>query len=1775
MRTNLATNPAMVATSGLIAARTNLNINPRGVNSFTEYSSVVNQTITPNVTISDHPEGFTTANRVTYTTGSNCGVMLLTPTESGVTYHVQAWVYHETLPTGGTQNFAQAGVQASPAFSFVQGVWKKFTWTYTTSGTAGIGFRVSGQSAGGSFLITGVSVVKSLTAVPYFDALTTTTNRALNPSMEAAGSTTTVRTNYCPNPRPTSTTGFASAAPSHTTFSNGIPAHQSSANGVTTPYIFSPRCTIAVTSGEVFTLSALVEFSSDIKSVDIRAHRRSNNEYFSSGQTISHDPTGLGVHRVSVVFTAPSNIAIDDLDFSIVYYAAGRTVPASGQWARMGEILIEKVGVLMPYFDGSTVRTNLAQNPSVEVNSNGWNNNDGTRYTNARSTTLPLTGTASYMVTRNAASLDSGSSSLWVNGTSSTLTALKVAPGDTLSFSVDVKVENTNRKITTYVAFRNAAGTVLLNTPSTVTNLTNGVTTRVSDIVTAPANTDSVIWVLMTQTQDGSNAVTGERTWYDSLLIEKSAVLLPFIETTSSTIGDFTHSWTGTADSSASIQQAATVDSWTNRWYGSTGGAGVAWRSSGTGMNGGMSFRKLWTKANTGTAQDTGINVIGNVVEGATYTASIYQKSSVDQYITPYIQWLDSGGATLSETAKTASTFTPANVWTRGSVTATAPAGAVSARFVFGPWANATAMPAGATIDYDWAMVEESSVLRQYQDGTAAAPGDHTYAWTGTAHASTSQQRMPSLVIKGTLNAAVGQSTEWAASGTQSMRVVATGNSKDSAAAIPLTMVTGKTYTITATCRLEAAQAGTPDVRARRIQIYHSNTSANSASAPNAAGTTTLSVTFTVTDDTQYQDVRLYNGASAGEGDVWWDNLLIEETDVSKPYFDGSSTPAQDMTHVWSGTANASTSLMRVNLPAGMSNSGNRFGIHSTEWAARGTKSIKVTHSLASSATNNDQFVELQNMISGGLQANKTYTISGTCRTAATLTGTLSSSAMKFLLTVNSVNIPITYSKTKTNTPGASRVVGTFTTGADTNISFFRVMGGASYGNGDVWWDELVLEEGITDGSFFDGSGSVNTNLLSNPGFETDTTGWGGAGAPVGTISRVTTEKYVGTASLRVDCSGAATNQGTFINANRPALVSGMTYTASVWVKGEAGKRIHLEIRELTAAFGLIASTSSSIITATGSWERISVSRQMTTGVWGDMVVRNTDAVAHTFYVDAAMFEQSTSASIDWYSGTGDFTYGWTGTADASTSFQRGVVPVSVTAGNISRYVSTVWSVSGNSLRLTPLDVGGSNSTSANLNVTLTAGKTYTAVATRRLAAPLTGTLNSSYAGKMALIQPSLSTLSSSQLPNVAGAATLTWTFTVDPAAVGHTFRLGHGGGPGSGDVWWDNVLIVEGEYAGNYFDGSTPASGDFTYSWTGTANASTSRESAAGPSMVNTSGSAARAHFLSTDRPAGHSKFVRLVNYSSNLAIGFNPTDCVIASNIQRTDLLWVRSSRSINLKLRYRTPDGAGSVDWGSVALTANEWKQVRAFGKPNIGANAALGPIIEATTGFQPGDTLDIGPHMTVEGTYLGEHIDGTKPLSKWDGTADQSTSVGYPPQLLDLAGKPEFDYTSVGIYTLPGGFTNTEPRTLYTVYNNLLDITDQSVYSIVAYGKSDLSDALSNTYLTLRQQQSSNEGNNLLVRRTGGAGALAPFSRTASNNVACWGINPSGYLFISLNNAAVTTDTVTMDVPNEKVSIVTAGPGGSHIRTIMYRGYHDDATRAAISRYLGNKYGALVV
>lgn len=242
----------------------------------------------------------------------------------------------------------------------------------------------------------------------------------------------------------------------------------------------------------------------------------------------------------------------------------------------------------------------------------------------------------------------------------------------------------------------------------------------------------------------------------------------------------------------------------------------------------------------------------------------------------------------------------------------------------------------------------------------------------------------------------------------------------------------------------------------------------------------------------------------------------------------------------------------------------------------------------------------------------------------------------------------------------------------------------------------------------------VRTNLTANPTFETNVTGWGAVNGGTGAaIAQSTTQAHTGTNSLRYtygDGSTPDSGPGGGITAS-----SGVTYTISAWVYAPTSIASGLKMLAYNTAAG--NTIRGSTVTTVGSWARVSVS--LTTVAAGTLSFAvgkegtSTDT-GKLLYVDSVLVEATTIA-MPFFSGvtaaTGDYTYGWTGTAHASSSQElaANVANYSQNGSGSVRFMSDVRASAGsNSARVQII----TNSMNAGLyqGIALPAG-TYTFIA--------------------------------------------------------------------------------------------------------------------------------------------------------------------------------------------------------------------------------------------------------------------------------------------------------------------------------------------------------------------------------------------------------------------------------------------------------------------------------
>lgn len=152
----------------------------------------------------------------------------------------------------------------------------------------------------------------------------------------------------------------------------------------------------------------------------------------------------------------------------------------------------------------------------------------------------------------------------------------------------------------------------------------------------------------------------------------------------------------------------------------------------------------------------------------------------------------------------------------------------------------------------------------------------------------------------------------------------------------------------------------------------------------------------------------------------------------------------------------------------------------------------------------------------------------------------------------------------------------------------------------------------LNDSSF--GIWEAATNLCTNGGFETNTTGWTAWGAEA-SISRVTTQAKFGSASLEVVVTDLG-NRGTGVKVSLSATT---VYTFSAWVKVPTGATVRLAVYDTPATTQLGGVN----VVGNDDWQRASVTFT-SDGDGGDhnfYIMTFADYNAVTFYIDGVQIE--------------------------------------------------------------------------------------------------------------------------------------------------------------------------------------------------------------------------------------------------------------------------------------------------------------------------------------------------------------------------------------------------------------------------------------------------------------------------------------------------------------------------------------------------------------------------
>lgn len=293
-----------------------------------------------------------------------------------------------------------------------------------------------------------------------------------------------------------------------------------------------------------------------------------------------------------------------------------------------------------------------------------------------------------------------------------------------------------------------------------------------------------------------------------------------------------------------------------------------------------------------------------------------------------------------------------------------------------------------------------------------------------------------------------------------------------------------------------------------------------------------------------------------------------------------------------------------------------------------------------------------------------------------------------------------------------------------------------------------------------------------------------------------------------------------------PLVIGGIyTFSAVVHVPKAQTGTLHANARRIGVETGTATALSGAVPNVPGSYP-VSVTFTATSttehrfalynGSDNDVVSFSNLQVTRTpvampFFHSGSDNSIRTSADVEWQFG------GTATTHDAKYDQVSG-------AGGSNAIVasSTAWTRrGGRSLRVIPNTA--SNASYAQIVLFGLAPGTYTALGHCFVPKAQTGSLNAN-ARSLNVVAGSGTTITgttSVAAPNTAGAVTeVRFTFTV--AGSGNVnVRLHNGAAANGGDVFWDDVAIINGNYTDFYFDGGTHGA-DYS-GWNGAANASAS----------------------------------------------------------------------------------------------------------------------------------------------------------------------------------------------------------------------------------------------------------------------------------------------------------------------------------------------------------------
>jgi hypothetical protein len=772
-----------------------------------------------------------------------------------------------------------------------------------------------------------------------------------------------------------------------------------------------------------------------------------------------------------------------------------------------------------------------------------------------------------------------------------------------------------------------------------------------------------------------------------------------------------------------------------------------------------------------------------------------------------------------------------------------------------------------------------------------------------------------------------------------------------------------------------------------------------------------------------------------------------------------------------------------------------------------------------------------------------------------------------------------------TNTAGSQTLTHTFTVNSAATWATVRLYNGASSGNGDVWWDDVVMVEGPYTGGYFDGSkpDAQRINLIPSPN-SVNGNGWFDAHGVSTTFSTNNAGGPLGTPYARSLATGTATGSAYFMvihGSTNPSyytpVTAGRTYTASLYVRvtmANLTQQPHLRFRWKNAAGSTISDQPLVYTTGyvSGTWVRLSSTGVAPAGaVYTEVSAgyvsldQSTITVGDSVDVSAVLVEEgstlgtyfdgSTTAangtSYTW-SGTAnaspsiayssDFTYAWAGTANASQSYQKAI---SLPNWGIENKLISYTTSSGTLMTLVKDPNGGGGRSivpysSPLVNLQFTPGKKYTVVARGRKLDSTTGyRLNGS--------------ASYIEIPFTTSMSTQTVTFT---ATANTILYIEHTAGSNTAGLEMEYFGVFEEGDPISYFDGDTSGTEGLVTRWKGTQWASQSEQIGASVSSY-----VMEPNMRQWALPDGG---IRTVNISGTTHSLQTP-ECMIVGRVY-TLLVRARSYRSGNFRVY-----GMGNAQGSSIPVTLTA-----SYAWYRVTGTASSLRLYLSSQGLS-GSGFDISHMMVVEGTYTGGYLDGSSYGSRWEGNAHAATSLGLTPSLEALAGMPLVYVTTANSSTpLTGTLSIGDPRTIYSIVDNLTDVTTGALSNVLTYGADSLNDAI-DPDKTIIIRQASQEGafNQAYTRRTGGGGAGKLDLPSTGRHILIGGMDESGFLFSGFDFTSLAKDSYPMQVPHQRLRIEPNTANHSHVATYIFAGVHDDTVRAEVIKALALKHNVPIL